>query len=202
MSETGVIKFRCEHAVLALAPFTGFEELNACRCKLRALGLMGVDGNRVGFGNMSVRDGLTNRFYITGSATGAKEELALDDCARVVAYDFAANWLKCEGTTVASSESLTHAAVYECTEGAGAVIHGHSRRLWTDLRDQVPTASAGIEYGTPAMALEVKRMFNATALRTEKIFLMAGHPDGVVAFGRDLSEAFGILASRLAAAEN
>lgn len=181
-----------------LAPFIGFEELNACRSKLRALRLIGVDKNGIGFGNMSIRDGVTNRFYITGSATGGKGKLALDDYARVVACDFKVNWLNCEGAA-ASSESLTHAAIYDAEPDAGAVIHAHSRRLWAALRDQVPATSAGIEYGTPAMADEVKRLLDATVLRSEKIFVMIGHPEGVVAFGQDLDEAFGVLVRRLQA---
>ena len=197
MSETGVVKFRCEHVVQPLAPFPGFAELNDCRRKLRSAGLIGVDENGIGFGNLSLRDGLTNQFYITGSGTGAKEELSLSDYARVVSYDFSANWLKCEGATVASAESLTHAAVYVCDPSVTAVIHGHSLRLWRALRDQVPTASPAIEYGTPAMALEVKRLFDTTELRAEGIFVMAGHADGIVAFGRDIEEALSVLDDRV-----
>ncbi|MDQ6808782.1 MAG: class II aldolase/adducin family protein [Verrucomicrobiota bacterium] len=177
--------------------FDGFDRLNACRRELRSLGLIGGDANGIAFGNVSIRDGLTNQFYITGSGTGAKEELTPDDYAKVVGYDFALNSLKCEGIAVASAESLTHAAVYECASDAGAVIHVHSRRLWTEFTGRAATTSAAIEYGTPAMAFEVKRLFETTAVRAEKIFVMAGHPDGVVGFGRDLAEAFAVLSGNL-----
>jgi hypothetical protein len=36
-------------------------------------------------------------FYITGSSTGGLPELTPTDCVRVVAYDFARNWLRYEG---------------------------------------------------------------------------------------------------------
>jgi hypothetical protein len=49
------------------------------------------------FGNVSVRDGVSRNFYITGSATGGLPKLSLTDCVRVVDYDFKKNWLRYEG---------------------------------------------------------------------------------------------------------
>ena len=68
MSETGAVKFHYESSGAELAPFPGFEELNAARQELRRLGLLGVDESGIGFGNVSLRDGAA--FYITGSGTG------------------------------------------------------------------------------------------------------------------------------------
>ena len=64
MSETGVVKFACECDFRELAPFPGLEETNAARQELRALGLLGVGEDGVGFGNVSLRNGWTNSFYI------------------------------------------------------------------------------------------------------------------------------------------
>ena len=176
-----------------ITPFDGFAELNAYRRKLLQLRLIGVDSNGTGFGNVSIRDGTTNNFYITGSATGGMPELALADCARVVAYDFKRNWLRCEGSAIASSESLTHAAVYESDAKAGAVIHCHDSKLWAALLNQAPTSSKAVEYGTPEMAYEVTRLFKITNVQQRRIFVMAGHEGGIVAFGRDPEGAFAIL---------
>jgi L-ribulose-5-phosphate 4-epimerase len=187
------IKFICEHAGAEIVPFGGFAELNAYRRKLLQLRLIGVDTNGIGFGNLSIRDGTANNFYITGSATGGIPELTLADCARVVAYNFKRNWLRCVGAAIASSESLTHAAVYESDAKAGAVIHCHDSRLWTALLNQAPTSSKTVEYGTPEMAYEVMRLFNLTDVKSRKILIMAGHEGGIVAFGRDLEEAFAVL---------
>ena len=187
------IKFACEHVATELSPFSGFAELNAYRRKLLQLRLIGVDANSIGFGNLSIRDGTTNNFYITGSATSGMPELALADCARVVAYDFKRNWLRCEGSAIASSESLTHAAVYESDAKAGAVIHCHDSKLWAALLNQAPTSSKAVEYGTPEMAYEVTRLFKITDVQQRRIFVMAGHEGGIVAFGRDLEGAFAIL---------
>jgi len=192
MSETGSVKFTCEHSAVKIAPFAGFAELNAYRTRLRRLGWIGVDSNGIGFGNLSIREGETNSFYITGSGTGGMEELKLEDCAKVTAFDFGRNWLRCEGSTIASSESLTHAAVYESDPNAAAAIHGHDLELWAALLDQVPTTGREVEYGTPAMAGEVRRLFKMTDVKSRKIFVMAGHEGGVVAFGKDLADAFGV----------
>ena len=187
------VKFTGEHAATEITSFDGLAELNACRRKLLQLRLIGVDANGIGFGNLSIRDGTTNDFYITGSATGGKPELTLSDCARVVAYDFKRNWVRYEGSAIASSESLTHAAVYESDTDAGAIIHCHDSKLWAALLNQAPTSSNTVEYGTPEMAYEVTRLFEVTDVQRRKILVMAGHEGGIVAFGGDLEEAFAVL---------
>jgi ribulose-5-phosphate 4-epimerase/fuculose-1-phosphate aldolase len=191
VNETGSVKFKCDRVEATLPRFAGFNELNECRRELLDLGMVGVDANGVGFGNLSVRDGTNfSRFYITGSGTGGIAELKPADCARVVAYDFDKNWLRCEGSTVASSESLTHAAVYECDPTARSVIHCHDLKLWTALLNKVPTTSKTAEYGTPEMAQAVRRLFETTDVKRAKIFVMAAHDGGIVTFGNDLQEAF------------
>jgi L-ribulose-5-phosphate 4-epimerase len=187
------IKFACEHAATEIPRFGGLAELNGYRRKLLQLRLIGVDANGIGFGNLSIRDGATKNFYITGSATGGKPELTPADCARVVAYDFEKNWLRYEGSAIPSSESLTHAAVYESDAKAGSVIHCHDSRLWAALLNQTPTSSKAVDYGTPEMASEVTRLFKVTDVQSRKILIMAGHEGGIVAFGRDLEEAFAVL---------
>jgi ribulose-5-phosphate 4-epimerase/fuculose-1-phosphate aldolase len=192
VNETGVVKFEFEHTPGEFAPFAGMRELNACRDRLLARGWIGVDANGIAFGNISVRDGATNNFYITGSGSGRLTQLGPADFAWVSAYDFERNWLRCEGG-VASSESLTHAAVYQANSSARAVIHCHSTELWKRLLHVVPTTSRNVDYGTPEMANEVLRLFSSADVKQEKIFAMAGHRDGIVAFGATLDEAFAAL---------
>jgi len=187
------IKFTSERKNAELSPFDGFAELNAYRRQLRDLRLIGVDPNGVGFGNLSVRDGATKNFYITGSATAGIADLTLADCAKVVAYDFERNWLGYEGSTTPSSESLTHAAIYKSDTKAGAVIHCHDSALWTAILNQAPTSSKAVAYGTPEMAYEITRLFKVGDLQSKKILIMAGHEGGIVTFGRDLDEAFTVL---------
>ncbi|MDQ6860266.1 MAG: class II aldolase/adducin family protein [Verrucomicrobiota bacterium] len=192
MSETGVVKFQFEHVARELREFHQLDELNRCRERLLQRGWMGVDENGIGFGNISVRAEESSAFYVTATGTGGHRTLALEDLAKVTAYQFERNWLRCEGA-VASSESLTHAAVYEANAAARAVIHCHAPGLWTRLLHVAPTTSGAVEYGTPEMATEVRRLFATTDLADEKIFVMAGHKDGIVSFGATLAEALAAL---------
>ena len=199
MSETGSVRFTCDQVVVKTTPFAGMAELNEHRRKLQQLGLIGVDASGIGFGNLSIRDGTTNKFYITGSMTGGKPALDLADYARVVSYDFDRNWLRCEGSTIASSESLTHAAVYESEPKAGAVIHCHDFKLWKERPAEMPATPEAVDYGTPEMVQEVRRLFENTDVKSRKIFMMAGHEGGFVTFGRDLEDAYAVLMKHLEA---
>jgi L-ribulose-5-phosphate 4-epimerase len=187
------VKFSCERVAADVTSLAGLAELNAFRRKLLELGLIGVDPNGIGFGNLSVRDGATENFYITGSATGGLSELTLADCAKVVAYDFDRNWIQYEGSVTPSSESLTHAAIYKSDATGGAVIHCHDSKLWAALLNQAPTSSKGADYGTPELAYEIMQLFPRTDMQSRKIVVMAGHEGGIVTFGKNLEKAFAVL---------
>ena len=185
------IKFSCERVAAEITSFEGLAELNAHRRKLLQLGLIGVDPNGIGFGNLSVRDGATDNFYVTGSATAGIQELTLADCAKVVACDFERNCVRYEGSALPSSESLTHAAIYKSDATAGAVIHCHDSKLWAAVLNEAPTTSKAADYGTPEMANEIMQLFKRTDV--PKIIAMAGHEAGILTFGKDLEEAFAVL---------
>ena len=185
------IKFSCERVAAEITSFEGLAELNAHRRKLLQLGLIGVDPNGIGFGNLSVRDGATDNFYVTGSATAGIQELTLADCAKVVACDFERNCVRYEGSALPSSESLTHAAIYKSDATAGAVIHCHDSKLWAAVLNQAPTTSRAAEYGTPQLAYEIMQLFKRTDV--PKIIAMAGHEAGILTFGKDLEETFAVL---------
>jgi ribulose-5-phosphate 4-epimerase/fuculose-1-phosphate aldolase len=187
------VKFTYDRAGAEIVRFDQLAEVNACRRKLLDQHLMGVDSNGVGFGNLSVRDSVTGNFYITGSATGGLPELTLADCVRVVAYNFEGNRLRYEGAAIPSSESLTHAAIYESDRSIFAVIHCHDSVLWATLLNRAPTTSKPIAYGTPEMAHEIMRLFKVSDLRSRKIFAMAGHAGGIVTFGKNLEDAFDVV---------
>ena len=185
------VKFTCEHATTEIGPFGGLAELNAYRRKLLQLRLIGVDVNGIGFGNLSMRDGATDNFYVTGSATAGIQELTLADYAKVVACDFERSCVRYEGSALPSSESLTHAAIYKSDATAGAVIHCHDSKLWAAVLNQAPTTSRAAEYGTPQLAYEIMQLFKRTDV--PKIIAMAGHEAGILTFGKDLEEAFAVL---------
>ena len=193
MSETGYVKYQCEHVVLPPEEFAGFEELNRVRRRLRELGWIGRYPNGIGFGNISVRPGAGDHFYISGTMTGGLPELTPAHYTKVVAWDFPRNWLRCEGPIQASSESMTHAAIYEEDATARAVLHIHEMALWKRLLDRAPTTRKHVEYGTPEMAAEMGRLFRETDVRERRILAMAGHEEGIFAFGPTLEEGLGIL---------
>ena len=187
------IKFSCERVAAEITSFGGLAELNAYRRNLFDLHLIGVDPDGIGFGNLSVRDGATGNFYITGSATGGIHELALAECAKVVACDFKTNRIRYEGSAIPSSESLTHAAIYKADPSAGAVIHCHDFKLWATALNRAPTTSKAAAYGTPEIANEILQLFAHADAQRRKTVVMAGHEGGLLTFGRDLEEAFAVL---------
>jgi L-ribulose-5-phosphate 4-epimerase len=187
------VKFSCECVAAEITSFDGLAELNAHRRKLLDLRLIGVDPHGIGFGNLSVRDGATDNFYVTGSSTGGIQELTLSDCAKVVACDFETNRVRYEGSALPSSESLTHAAIYEADATAGAVIHCHDFKLWAAVLNQAPTTPKAADYGTPEMANEIIQLFKRTDVQSRKIIVMAGHEAGILTFGKDLEQAFAVV---------
>jgi ribulose-5-phosphate 4-epimerase/fuculose-1-phosphate aldolase len=111
----------------------------------------------------------------------------------VLDYDIEKNYVKCTGKVKASSESLTHAAVYESDPAVQAVIHTHHDRMWKMLKNKLPTTDPQVEFGTPEMAHEIKRLMQQKEVRIEKIIVMGGHKEGIITFGRDLDEAGEVL---------
>ena len=112
---------------------------------------------------------------------------------RVVDWDFKKNWLQYEGNAIPSSESLTHAAIYESAPTISAVIHCHDSVLCRTLLDRAPTTSKAVAYGTPEVAYEIIELFELSDERSKNTFVVAGHQDGIVAFGKSFEDAFGVL---------
>ena len=185
MSEEGYIKFKCNWIISENEE--DIIEINKWRQKLFDLNLIGAYDNGIGFGNISVK--LSDGFLITGSATGNIKELGKEHYVKVIDFDYKENTVDCIGPIKASSESLTHAAVYESDLSIKAVIHIHNKELWDKLINKVPTTSEKAEYGTIEIADEIKRLFKETDVRDKKIIAMAGHEEGIISFGKDLEEA-------------
>jgi len=191
-NETGSIKFNCNWIAADPIDEKRITEINYWRNILFSHKLIGVYPNGIGYGNISIRL-KDNKFLISGTSTGHLEKLTNQHYSIVTSYDFAANSVLCKGPVKASAESLTHAAVYEMDPGVQAIIHVHNKKMWDELLGKVPTTSSIVEYGTPEMALEIKRLFNTTKLIEQKILVMAGHEEGVISFGKDLEEAGDII---------
>jgi hypothetical protein len=54
-------------------------------------------------------------------------------------------------------------------------------------------ALKSVVYGTPEMASEIMRLFTVSDVRSRQILVMAGHEGGIVAFGKNLDDAFDVL---------
>jgi ribulose-5-phosphate 4-epimerase/fuculose-1-phosphate aldolase len=191
--EKGYVQFLCdwEHAPPPRGPM--LDELRACRDQMHQLGLVGVFPDGIGYGNLSCKPQPGNAFVITGTATGKLTTLGAEHLTEVIAYDAARNWLRCRGPMQASSESLSHAAIYETDPAIRAIIHVHHLELWQHLYDRIPTTDPRAEAGTPAMATAIEDLFRTSRLRGTGLFVMGGHREGLVAFGGSVKEA----ASRL-----
>ena len=104
-------------------------------------GLIGMYPDGIGFGNISIRCN-ENTFLISGTATGGIIDLDNSHYALVTDYNLTTNSLTCKGSINASSESLTHALIYESSPSTNAVIHIHNLALWKKLMHEVPTMGA------------------------------------------------------------
>lgn len=143
----------------------------------------------IGYGNISMRVDDGDSFVISGTQTGHLPRTGNEHYALVTETDIADNSVTCRGATQASSESLTHAAIYRLDPSIGAVVHVHSETLWEQLKDAVPTTGTDVPYGTPAMAREFARLYRETALPETGIAVMAGHEGGLVSIGGDIGQA-------------
>ncbi|MGB0514487.1 MAG: class II aldolase/adducin family protein, partial [Wenzhouxiangellaceae bacterium] len=129
------------------------------------------------------------RFIISGTQTGHIERTGPGHWSTVTEYDIDANRVLCEGPVQASSEALTHAAIYELDPAIGAIAHVHSAELWTRLLNRLPTTAPDVPYGTPDMAREFGRLYRETDFAESGVAVMAGHEEGIVAFGPDITHA-------------
>ena len=189
--DEGYIKFDCHWIKAEPISLDKLREINEWRDKLHRLGLIGVYDNGVGFGNISIR-AENNTFIITGSATGNLDKLTEDHYVLVSDYDLVKNILTCAGPIKASSESLSHAVVYESLPETNSVIHIHNLEMWEKLMDQIPTTNKNAAFGTPEMASEIKKLIINPNM-SEKIIVMGGHEGGIITFGKNLDEAGNIL---------
>ncbi|NIQ11207.1 MAG: class II aldolase/adducin family protein [Gammaproteobacteria bacterium] len=149
----------------------------------------------LGFGNLSRRmpDSDHDAFIISGTQTGHLEELMPEDYATVTGCNPMANKVSAFGQTKPSSEALSHAILYQTSPAILWVMHLHSPDIFNRYTElNLPYSDPSAEYGTPEMALEIKRLAAGHDCSKPGFIVMAGHQDGILAFGND-AEATGRL---------
>ncbi|MFA9388394.1 MAG: class II aldolase/adducin family protein [Prolixibacteraceae bacterium] len=184
----GYIKF-VAHWEKKKFPFEALriEQINSIRAELIQKDWVGILPNGIGFGNISVRNKKGAAFVITGSATGGLHPLTSKHFALVQTSNVQKNQLSCIGETIASSESLSHAVFYKQRKDIQAVIHIHSQQLWQKQINKLPTSNIKASYGTPEMAFSISKLL-VQHESNSGVFVMGGHPDGLIAFGQNLEE--------------
>ena len=206
--DEGVIKFDATDFIQT-APLDAqlIDEIESVRQRLHQLKLIGqYQDINIGYGNISM--GLTQSnqltgplsevelgntqlpFIISGTQTGHLAHLTGEHYTCVRSMNIQRNKISTLGPIMASSESLTHGAIYQCNADIHAVIHIHSAQIWQGmLDDNLTHTSDKVPYGTVAMAEEVKLK---TGSNVSGYLAMAGHEDGVITYGRNLQEAMKI----------
>jgi len=190
--DEGVIKYRLDFTPGPALPTVQLTELIAWQHIARQLGLLGRDPTRYGglaYGNLSLR--LPNGgFAISATQSADVENPGPEHYAQVSDWDCAGNRITAIGPAPPSSESLTHAALYDADPAIGCIIHGHAPTIWQRrVALHLTSTAPDVAYGTPAMATEVARLYRESDLAGHGTLAMGGHQDGVLAFGRDPDEA-------------
>lgn len=180
-----------------------YQDIEAIRSRLWQLKLIGHDSQAdVGYGNISRRRA-DHGFVISGTQTGHKEVLDGGDYVVVDDWDFTRNSVSCTGPCLPSSESLSHAALYQRPD-VGGVIHVHSRLLWDELiQAGALSTEEDIAYGSEALYRRLGELAGigtgsdaaenqpaGSAPGLPLIIVTKGHQDGVFVAGRDLAEAY------------
>jgi len=188
----GYVKYSTVHTRAPAIDAPNWSELNNARTRLFQFGLIGVNPQGIGFGNVSVRY-QGEQFLISGTATGAKPELTLSDYCLVNSFDLAQNRIVSAGPVQASSEAMTHGAVYRSCPQANCVIHVHSGIIFKGLiRDGCPSTDKNAVYGTPEIALALAKCVQELGT-DEGIVYMAGHDEGIIVWGPNVERALKII---------
>lgn len=194
--DDGVIKYDRSNFSRSEALFVEeYKDLEYWRKKLYQINLIGeYPEAQVGFGNMSqvkdyseIYESTHPQFIITGTQTGKYADLNGNHYTRVLDYDIKNLKIKMMGVIEASSEALTHAAIYESNPSIKAVFHIHSGEIWRKMiDDKSDFTAAHIPYGTVEMARATQECIKG---KNQGAFCMHGHEDGVVIYAGSLAEA-------------
>lgn len=186
--DEGIVKYQAAHNHGSAPKHPLLNELDWVRTHLFDLGLIGTYSDGIGYGNVSILH--EKGCIISGTNTGAVKILGPEGYCYVRSFDLQANKVVTEGPTQASSESMTHCAIYQANPQVQCVLHIHNLKLWQKLLDQnYPSTSPSIAYGTPEMAQAMACLVQDLD-SSKSLLVMAGHEEGIVAYGPTIGLAF------------
>ena len=188
--DEGYIKYDIDWTPGPAPDVEAARDLDRWRRPLFDAGLIGEYADLgIGYGNISKRCGSAGQFLISGTQTGHLADTDERHYALVTDVNIDSNSVRCSGPVKASSEAMTHAAIYALDERIAAVVHVHSKPLWEKYLGVLPTTDADVPYGTPDMARELAQLFAASDLGDTGVAVMAGHEEGLISFGPTLEAA-------------
>lgn len=179
----GVIKFKFNLKMTAPLEEKLYLKIEKWRAILFKMNLIGeYPTENVGFGNLSLRiSPSTSEFVITGTQTGKYPHLNGSQYTRVSKCDLSKMTIEAIGPIAPSSESSTHYAIYQSSPQVSCIFHVHHNDLWNYmLKNGHERTPEGIDYGTHAMAMATQKCIGT---KKQGIFAMAGHKDGIIAYG-------------------
>lgn len=194
--DDGVIKYdRSQFQLSDPLKTDEFRDLEKWRKTLYNIKLIGEYlPDKIGYGNISqkmdyqVFEKTTQpQFLITGTQTGGLSDLTGKHYTRVLNFDFNKWSVKVLGPVEASSEALTHAAIYKSNSNINCVFHIHNKDIWSGMiRENYPFTPAEVPYGTSEMADSV---IACVGQNQEGLIVMKGHEDGVISYAHSMEKA-------------
>jgi L-ribulose-5-phosphate 4-epimerase len=192
MPDEGYIKYQQIWEQKALPFFQEVSGLINLRDQLYKRNWIGQYPDGIGFGNVSCRIEDGTSFLITATQTGHATHLQPGQLSLVTDAILDENCLWCTGLLPASSEAISHAAIYQVRPDIQCVIHIHDAHLWQRLIGIAPTVEKETAYGTPEMGYALQELVIDDDA-CNNIIIAAGHTDGIFAYGPSMDAALAVL---------
>jgi len=185
MKQESYIKFKCKHLAKDIQFPADIHKLISIGDELKKHSLIGKIDEDTGFGNISFKEIDNNIVYISASKTGTYGSYKEEHFSKIIAWDAENNYVESAGLLPASSETLSHLAIYEALPWANCVAHVHSEALWNKYRNTEITSNDTIEYGTKEMYFEIVRLLKGH--NESKLLVMGGHHGGLLVWDKDFN---------------
>ncbi len=189
MIDDGVVKYSLEYTQTDELAIKECKKIERVRQRLFSLGLIGAYSNGIGYGNISLRYKKKNSFVITATQTGEYPKLTPNYYSLVKKVDFEKFTTYAIGASKPSSEAISHAAIYDLDPSIKAVIHIHNEKIWNYMLENDCLSTNDTPYGTPEMVEDIKNIYKDIDPLLNNVFVMKGHFEGVISFGKTLKMA-------------